>query len=205
MSPRSEVLNRRMREDSRARILRAALRLFAKHGYDRTSIAMIAAAAGISQGLLYNYFAGKKGLLRAIFEESMHDVEESFALAEAVPLPADRLATLVRGAFTILRRNQNFWRLSYGLRMQPGVLAGLGKRTSEWTAAIRGTLARYLADAGVDEPELEAAVLFALIDGVSQHYVLEPSTYPLDAVADRIVERFTPVATPMLDNPSPDE
>lgn len=193
MSPRSKALNQRMRADSRERILRTALRLFAKHGYDRTSIAMIASAAGISQGLLYNYFAGKEELLRAIFAESMHDVEESFALAETAPAPGDRIAMLVRGAFAILRRNQDFWRLSYGLRMQPGVLTGLGKRTTEWTAAIRETLARYLSDAGVEEPELEASVLFALIDGVSQHYVLEPSSYPLDAVADRIVRRFTTV------------
>lgn len=180
-----------MRDDSRARILRAALRLFARHGYDRTSIAMIASAAGISQGLLYNYFAGKKALLRAIFEASMRDVEESFALAEAAPSPAERMQQLVRGAFTILRRNQDFWRLSYGLRMQPGVVAGLGKRTSEWTTAIRETLAGYLRELGTDQPELDAAVLFALIDGVSQHYVLEPSTYPLDAVADQIIRRFT--------------
>ena len=191
MSPRSAALNQRMRDDSRARILRAALRLFARHGYDRTSIAMIASAAGISQGLLYNYFAGKKALLRAIFEASMRDVEESFALAEAAPSPAQRIEQLVRGAFTILRRNQDFWRLSYGLRMQPGVVAGLGKRTSEWTTAIRETLAGYLRELGTDQPELDAAVLFALIDGVSQHYVLEPSTYPLDAVADQIIRRFT--------------
>jgi AcrR family transcriptional regulator len=191
MSPRSEALNQRMRDDSRARILRTGLRLFAKHGYDRTSIAMIARAAGISQGLLYNYFAGKKGLLRAIFEESMHDVQGSFAMAEAAPSPAERIERLVRGAFTILRRNQDFWRLSYGLRMQPGVLAGLGKRTAEMTGAIRKTLARYLREAGVAEAELEAVVLFALIDGVSQHYVLQPATYPLDAVADQIIRRFT--------------
>jgi AcrR family transcriptional regulator len=192
MSPRSQALNQRMREDSRARILRAALRLFAKHGYDRTSIAMIASGAGISQGLLYNYFAGKKGLLRAIFEASMRDVEESFALADAAPSAAERIERLVHGAFTILRRNQDFWRLSYGLRMQPSVLAGLGKRTSEWSTAIRATLARYLRELGVDEPELEAAVLFAVIDGVSQHYVLEASTYPLDAVAEQIIRRFAP-------------
>ena len=181
-----------MRDDSRALILRTALRLFARHGYDGTSIAMIAKEAGIAQGLLYNYFAGKKGLLRAIFEESMRDVEASFALAEAGATPQQRIEHLVRGAFTILRRNQDFWRLSYALRMQPGVVTGLGKRVAESTARIRETLARFLGDAGVEQPELEAAMLFALIDGVSQHYVLEPSRYPLDAVADRIIRRFTP-------------
>ncbi|HJU67313.1 MAG TPA: TetR/AcrR family transcriptional regulator [Gemmatimonadaceae bacterium] len=191
MSPRSEALNQRMRDDSRALILRTALKLFARHGYEGTSIAMIAKEAGIAQGLLYNYFAGKKALLRAIFEMSMRDVEESFALADAGPSPTGRIEHLVRGAFAIVRRNQDFWRLSYSLRMQPAVVSGLGKRLGEWTAKIRETLTRFLHEAGVPQPELEAALLFALIDGVSQHYVLEPSRYPLDAVADRIIQRFT--------------
>ena len=190
MSPRSETLNRRMREKSRARILRTALRLFAKHGYDRTSVAMIASAASISQGLLYNYFPGKEALLDAIFEQSMRDVQASFAVADAASSPSQRVEALVRGAFAILRENQDFWRLSYGVRMQPGVVKGLGKRLGDWMAAIRATLAKYLADAGVDQPEVEAEVLFAVIDGVSQHFVLEPDRYPLDAVADRIVRRW---------------
>ena len=55
-----------------------------------------------------------------------------------------------------------------------------------------GSLAHFLPEAGVEQPELEAALLFALIDGASQHYVLEPSRYPLDALAERIIQRFTP-------------
>jgi hypothetical protein len=78
--------------------------------------------------------------------------------------------------------------------MQPGVLGSLAKRTRKSTALIQETLARYQRDAGSEAPELEAAMLFAVIDGVSQHYVLDPSRYPIDAVADRIVQRFTPVA-----------
>jgi len=48
----------------------------------------------------------------------------------------------------------------------------------------------YLRDAGVPNPEIEAAVLFALIDGISQHYVLDPQRYPLNAVTELIVSRF---------------
>jgi hypothetical protein len=56
---------------------------------------------------------------------------------------------------------------------------------------VQSTLARYLAEAGSRRPELDAALLFALIDGVSQHYVLDPRAYPLGDVADRIVALFT--------------
>jgi hypothetical protein len=42
----------------------------------------------------------------------------------------------------------------------------------------------------VGDARLEAAVLFATIDGVSQHYALDPERYPLDAVAERIISRY---------------
>jgi AcrR family transcriptional regulator len=186
---RSKELNQRMREASAQRILKAALRLFAAHGYAGTSIRMIASAAGISVGLLYNYFPTKADLLGALFERSMRDVEASFASAEAAP-PEERIERLVRSAFEILAANRDFWRLSYGVRMQPAVLAGLGKQLQAWTKAIQSTLVRYVASAGSTRPEVDAALLFALIDGVSQHYVLDPRAYPLGAVADGIVALF---------------
>jgi len=75
--------------------------------------------------------------------------------------------------------------------MQPAVVAGLGKRLRTWTMTIQVTLARYLADAGSRQPEIDAALLFALIDGASQHYVLDPKGYPLAQVADGIIALFT--------------
>lgn len=190
MSPRSPAANARLREESRARIMAAALELFGRDGYDGTSVRAIAQAAGVSAGLLYTHFEGKDGLLRALFEASMADVRASFAEAEAAGTPAERIERLVRASFRILRERETFWRLSYGVRMQEAVLAGLGERVLAWTGEIRRVLERYLREAGFAHPEIEAAVLFALIDGVSQHYVLDPAGYPLDAVVERIVAGY---------------
>jgi AcrR family transcriptional regulator len=187
---RSAELNERMREASRRRILRAALRLFSARGYAATPIRLIASSAGISVGLLYNYFSTKEDLLGAIFEQSMRDVRASFDSAEAAP-PAQRIERLVRSSFEILQANRDFWRMSYGVRMQPAVVAGLGQRLRAWTKTIQSTLVRYVADAGSTRPEIDAALLFALIDGVSQHYVLDPRGYPLGDVADRIIATFS--------------
>ena len=191
MSPRTPQQNERLRAASREKIIEHALRLFATHGYERTSVKMIAEAAGVSQGLLYNYFEGKDALLRAMFEASMDDVRASFAAAEADPDPRRRVEALLRGSFAIVRDNLHFWRLSYGVRMQASVLETIGGEPIQaWTAFIRATLERYLRETGIEDAELEAAILFALIDGVCQHYVLDPEHYPLDAVAERIVVRY---------------
>jgi len=192
MSPRSPAENARLRDESRARIMDAALDLFGRDGYDGTSVRAIAERAGVAVGLVYNHFPGKDALLRALFEASMADVRESFAQAEAGGSAAERIERLVRASFAILRRREKFWRLSYGVRMQQAVLAGLGDRVLAWTGEIRRVLEGYLREAGFPDPEIEAAVLFALIDGVSQHYVLDPANYPLEAVIERIVARYRP-------------
>ena len=205
--PRSAAFNEHLREESRQAILEHALALFSAQGYEGTSMKAIADAAGMSPGLIYHYFDGKESLLHAIFEESMRDVLASFAAADAAPAPADRIEALVRASVRILREHLSFWRLSYGARMQGSVLAALGDRLPRWTAEITRTLARYFREAGAPEPELEAALLFALIDGVSQHYALDPARYPLDEVAERIVRlyRRAPARAPFTGDDDDDD
>ena len=188
--PRTSAQNERMRLESRARILEHALILFAQHGYQQTSVKMIAQAAGIAQGLLYNYFDSKEQVLVAIFEQSVADILESFAAAEAGGAPSERVERLLRASFGILRRNLAFWQLSYHVRMQVHVITGLREQLHTWTASIVERLERYLREAGWPQPELEAVILFATIDGVAQHYALEPEGYPLDAVLDSLIAHY---------------
>jgi AcrR family transcriptional regulator len=49
------------------KLLAAATRLFAEHGYDRTSVQEIVEAAGVTKGALYHYFGSKEDLLQEIY------------------------------------------------------------------------------------------------------------------------------------------
>jgi len=53
---------------TKARIERAALMLFARHGMDGVSVKQIAAACGISDGAMYRHFPSKDALGRQMFE-----------------------------------------------------------------------------------------------------------------------------------------
>lgn len=190
--PRTPEQLEQIREESREKILSSALRLFARHGYAATTVRMIAEEAGVSQGLLYNYFDGKEGLLRSIFERSMEDVRESFERTSGGETPRDRLERLVFAAFDIVRSKLPFWRLAYQLRMQSDVLGGLEPYVREWPESIRLHLEELLRAIGVTSPALEARLLFAAIDGAAQHYAIDPERYPLEEVAGALVRRFLP-------------
>jgi AcrR family transcriptional regulator len=60
---------RRRPAERPAQILDAAGRLFNQRGYDRATTREIAAAAGISEGTLYNYFPSKRALLLALIDK----------------------------------------------------------------------------------------------------------------------------------------
>lgn len=62
--PRTEII-RRDRVATRARLLDAARREFAEHGYDGTSVRRIAGAAGVDAALIFRYFGSKDGLFVA--------------------------------------------------------------------------------------------------------------------------------------------
>ncbi|POQ99018.1 hypothetical protein AU468_11570 [Alkalispirochaeta sphaeroplastigenens] len=49
-------------------ILFASIRLFARHGYGRTSLAAIARAVGIQKPSIYNHYKGKDDILQDIFD-----------------------------------------------------------------------------------------------------------------------------------------
>lgn len=54
--------------ERREQIIETALRLFAQQGFDGTSTKQIAQAAGITEGLIFHYFATKADLLAAVLE-----------------------------------------------------------------------------------------------------------------------------------------
>jgi AcrR family transcriptional regulator len=190
MSPRTAVQNQGIRAVTRAKLLNAALELFATRGYAAASVDAIADEAGVSAGLLYHHFDGKAAVLNAIFEQSLADVQATFAAADRQRDARDRLPALLRSALSIVPRHRQFWAVWYGLRMQKDVLETLGPSVAQFTKAIVRTLEKYLEDIEWPDAAIEARLLFAQIDGLCQHYVLDPAHYPLERVIERLVARY---------------
>lgn len=78
-------------EAKRQRILEVAAPLFARHGYDRTSLAMIGAAAGVAKSLVYHYYRDKDAVLADLLRRHLEDLVAAVeAAAVADNRPAER-------------------------------------------------------------------------------------------------------------------
>src|SRR5713101_8595699 len=84
------VQAREQRNDKRARILDAAVKVFAERGYFSSTVAEIARAAGVADGTIYLYFKSKDDLLLRLFDEKMTQLlaEAKAALAEERDAPS---------------------------------------------------------------------------------------------------------------------
>jgi len=73
--------------ETRAKLIEAALHLFAEKGVGGTSIKDIAREAGVAQGLLYHYFASKDDLLWGVLEADsfLPHLEKVLSVNDACP------------------------------------------------------------------------------------------------------------------------
>jgi AcrR family transcriptional regulator len=99
VSPR----RRQQADETRRRIADAARRLLGKKGYAETTIAEIAAEAGVALPTVYANFGSKQGILNALIDRAIFTVEYETLVAEAFAQdrPAARLRVAARIACEI--------------------------------------------------------------------------------------------------------
>jgi AcrR family transcriptional regulator len=98
MPPRPDRAALRERYDrKRAQVVLDAARVFARQGYDQTSVPELSEALGMAAGALYHYFDSKEDLLIAICDQLMDPLlAEARELLAADHPPDERLRALLR-------------------------------------------------------------------------------------------------------------
>ncbi|MFJ4006534.1 TetR/AcrR family transcriptional regulator [Streptomyces sp. NPDC090023] len=81
----------------RETILEAAARLFAEQGFEWTTVAQIASAAGVSSGSVFYYFDDKPSVFRAVFEQALPENEALIARHQGTEEPFAAILDVVSG------------------------------------------------------------------------------------------------------------
>ena len=144
---RSEI-RARGAKDTRKRVLEAAKALFARRGIDKTTVAAIAARAGVAAPTVYALYKSKDGILRVLMREALfgRSFEEARARLEGVENPVRRVALSAEVARAIYEQES----------AQLGFIRG----TSAFSPALR-KLEQEFEQLRLDMQEERVRLLFA--------------------------------------------
>ena len=160
---------------TRESILRAATKVFAKHGYDGGRVEQISKAARSYDRMIYYYFGSKEGLFIAVIEEAyrrFNEAEAALALDEGKP--AQALADVIRFVWGYYQANPEFITLLNTENLHRGRHIGKSLRASELSSPVIGVTARVLA-AGVQQKifrsDLAARDVYLMIAAMGYFYL----------------------------------
>ena len=182
--------------DKREAILKAATRVFARHGFFQSQVADIAREAGVAAGTVYLYFRSKDDLLVSLFERTMRAaIAEGQAALDGVADPRERLTRIARLHLERLGRDRD---LAVVFQVELRQSTKFMERFSstylrDYLGQIRDTFAlgqasgQFRADIN---PTIAAKIFFGALDEMATNWILSRRRYSLRAQADTIVDVF---------------
>lgn len=190
MSPRTTEQLQEVREISKNKILDAALKLFAERGFHNTSISQITKEAGVSKGLLYNYFQKKEELIDGIVGKAMAEGEELMREMMAQTSPQAKLRFIINAAFAEITERKEYYKLITSLSLQLDHFKNVKEIVFAKYQNSIPFFASLLEEVGVANAEEEAMVLAATMDGIGAQYIVLGEILPIERLKQSLFKRF---------------
>lgn len=188
--PRTAQQFENIREEKKSLIMNTALELFAVNGYHATTISSIARSAGISKGLLYNYFESKDELIRAILFNGLESIDKIFDSDNDGVLTREEMEYFLDQFFKFMKDDLHFWKLYFTLFVQPPVIELINERFQEVIQKAVEILTGFFKSLGHEDPDTEALIFGSMLDGIGMNFITNPDLFPVEKTKKRILEIF---------------
>jgi AcrR family transcriptional regulator len=194
-----------MREQSRERILAAALAVFAEKGFHNATISDITARAGVSRGLITYYFPGKQQLAEELLRRYLDGL---MVLLDVTGTANERLATMIDGILHAAAAHLPTQRMALSLMTHPSthpLFAQVEHAKTDQLSLLEDTLRGLFAERGAADPALEEVMFRSVMEGVIFKASVYRDQYPLERVRTRLYEMYDlpAPATALLDEDPP--
>lgn len=170
-------------------VLAIAVAAFNEHGYEATSMGLLAERLEISKSAIYHHFESKDRILQHALAEALDGLEEVLLVLPADGSAIERLEAVMRGAVHVLADRLPYVTLLLRLRgnteVERAALArrrAFDRRVSELVAAARDDGA-FRDDVDVRMAE---RLIFGMINSIVEWYRPDGRVRP-DRLADTVV------------------
>ncbi|GAB3448745.1 TetR/AcrR family transcriptional regulator [Streptomonospora sediminis] len=194
-SPTSEAPRRGRPGYDQETVLRCAIDLFNRRGYDGTSVGDLARELGLTKSAIYHHFPSKSCLLQAALNEALDGLTEVIDTARSADGSTgssasayDRLESAVRQAVGVLAEHLPAVTLLLRVHGNSDVELDALRRRREIDAKLAG-LVRAAADEGSLRadipPDLTSKLLFGMVNSLVEWYRPQ-GRYDAGAIADAV-------------------
>ncbi|HTX93244.1 MAG TPA: TetR/AcrR family transcriptional regulator [Anaerolineales bacterium] len=180
-------------EETRGRILDAAVRKFAIAGYDAASVDDICAEAGVSKGAFYHHFPSKQAVFLALMNGwlSMINMGIDAVHKDTVPETLVEMTNLLPGVFAAAEDRMpmflEFWlQASRDEKIWQAVIAPYRHYQERFTKLVQEGIAE--GSLKPVEPQIAAQVIVSLAVGLVLQGVLDPHSADWAKVAEQSMQ-----------------
>ena len=160
---------------TRDAILRAATKVFAKHGFAGGRVEQISTAAKSYDRMIYYYFGSKEGLFIAVIEDTYRRFNEAEqALSLDIGQPRSALSDVIRFVWRYYQKNPEFITLLNTENLLRGKHVGKNPSVRQYSSpvlAITDSVLRSGEAQGLFRPGLSARDVYLMIASLAYFYL----------------------------------
>ncbi len=182
----------RWEPDARGRLAQAAFALYGERGFEQTTVAEIAARAGLTERTFFRHFADKREVLFAGADALRELLVDTVANAPASAAPIDAAAAGIEAAGALIQEGEEL------ARARQAIIAAseeLRERELIKLASLASALAEALRRRGVEDPaaSLTAEAAIAVFRIAFERWVSETGRQDLPQIIRESLEQLKAV------------
>jgi AcrR family transcriptional regulator len=185
-------------DDVRTRVLNAALKLFARQGYDGTTTKDLANCAGVAEGTIFRHFPNKKAILIEVATSGWVDILTDLLTELSEMGSYKAVSQVMRRRMTQMRKNGDLLRVCFiEAQYHPELKEHIQSEVIAKMTDVAEAFFETAMDKGVYRrmnPKIVARVFLGIfaIAGFSDLTIIEPDASPQDLqeMAEGIADIF---------------
>ncbi|MEV6558244.1 TetR family transcriptional regulator [Nocardia sp. NPDC051756] len=160
-------------EETRARLMAAAVELIAEHGWGAVTTRMVAERAAVRPGLVHYHFSSVTDLLIDASLQ-MARIEYDSVMAGVLALSGPAAMTQMLTAIGSYTGTDTATVAMSEMMLAATRHSRLRTELGHFVARARAAMTAWFREQGAADPEATAAVVLALIDGLILHRMIDP-------------------------------
>jgi AcrR family transcriptional regulator len=194
------IINRstQTEDETRTRILKAALKLFARQGYDGTTTRDLAEKAGVAEGTLFRHFTNKKAILIEVATQGWIEILTDLLTELSEMGSYKAVAQVMRRRMLNLHQNADLFKVCFmEAQFHPDLRDRIQVEVVEKMMGVAEAFFQTAMDQGIYRPmnpKMVARVFLGMftVAGFSQDTIMSPDSSPAEMkdMAEGIADIF---------------